>query len=99
MCVLPLFHIYALSGIMLGAVRNGNQLILYPRPDIDLIVKDLAGKKPTFLPGVPTLYTAIKKHPKAKGLDLQARSRSACRAARHCRSRCSSHSRSSPARP
>ena len=27
-CVLPLFHIYALSGIMLGAVRNGNQLIL-----------------------------------------------------------------------
>ena len=25
-CVLPLFHIYALSGITLGAVRNGNQL-------------------------------------------------------------------------
>ena len=71
-CVLPLFHIYALSGIMLGAVRNGNQLILYPRPDIDLIVKDLATKKPTFLPGVPTLFTAINKHPKAQGLDLKS---------------------------
>jgi long-chain acyl-CoA synthetase len=71
-CVLPLFHIYALSGIMLGAVRNGNQLILYPRPDIDLIVGDLTKKKPTFLPGVPTLFTAINKHPKARGLDLKA---------------------------
>jgi len=70
--VLPLFHIYALSGIMLGAVRNGNQLILYPRPDIDLIVHDLATKRPTFLPGVPTLYTAINKHPKAKQLDLKS---------------------------
>ncbi len=71
-CVLPLFHIYALSGIMLGAVRNGNQLILYPRPDIDMIVNDLGKKKPTFLPGVPTLYTAINKHPKAQGLDLKS---------------------------
>jgi len=71
-CVLPLFHIYALSSVMLGAVRNGNQLLLYPRPDIDLIVKDLAGKKPTFLPGVPTLYTAIMKNPKAQGLDLRS---------------------------
>ncbi len=71
-CVLPLFHIYALSGIMLGAMRNGNQLILYPRPDIDMIVNDLATKKPTFLPGVPTLYTAINKHPKAKQLDLKS---------------------------
>jgi long-chain acyl-CoA synthetase len=71
-CVLPLFHIYALSGIMLGAVRNGNQLILYPRPDIDMIVKDLGTKKPTFLPGVPTLYTAINKHPLAKTLDLKS---------------------------
>ena len=71
-CVLPLFHIYALSGIMLGAVRNGNQLILYPRPDIDQIVSDLAKKKPSFLPGVPTLYTAILKHPKAQGLDLKS---------------------------
>jgi long-chain acyl-CoA synthetase len=70
-CVLPLFHIYALSGIMLGAVKSGNQLILYPRPDIDMIVKDLPTKKPTFLPGVPTLYTAILKHPKAQGLDLK----------------------------
>ncbi|QQS13310.1 MAG: AMP-binding protein [Rhodospirillales bacterium] len=70
--VLPLFHIYALSGIMLGAVRNGNQLILYPRPDVDMIVKDLGTKRPTFLPGVPTLYTAINKHPLAKTLDLKS---------------------------
>jgi long-chain acyl-CoA synthetase len=78
---------------MLGAVRNGNQLILYPRPDIDMIVNDLANKKPSFLPGVPTLYTAILKHPKAQGLDLK--SLKICMwAARRCRSRCSRASRS-----
>ncbi|HEY2870331.1 MAG TPA: long-chain fatty acid--CoA ligase [Reyranella sp.] len=71
-CVLPLFHIYGLSGIMLGAAKSGNQLILYPRPDIDMIVADLVKKKPTFLPGVPTLYTAINKHPKVQGLDLKS---------------------------
>ena len=71
-CVLPLFHIYGLSGIMLGAAKSGNQLILYPRPDIDMIVADLVKKKPTFLPGVPTLYTAINKHPKMHGLDLKS---------------------------
>jgi long-chain acyl-CoA synthetase len=71
-CVLPLFHIYGLSGIMLGAAKSGNQLILYPRPDIDLIVTDLVKKKPSFLPGVPTLYTAINKHPKVQGLDLKS---------------------------
>ncbi|HZP98793.1 MAG TPA: long-chain fatty acid--CoA ligase [Reyranella sp.] len=71
-CVLPLFHIYALTAIMLNSMNMGNQLILYPRPDIDLIVKDLATKKPTFLPGVPTLYTAINKHPKAQTLDLRS---------------------------
>jgi long-chain acyl-CoA synthetase len=37
-----------------------------------MIVEDLAKKKPTFLPGVPTLYTAINKHPKAQTLDLKA---------------------------
>jgi long-chain acyl-CoA synthetase len=35
-------------------------------------VRDLATKRPTFLPGVPTLYTAINKHPKAKELDLKS---------------------------
>ena len=57
---------------MLNSMYMGNQLILYPRPDIDMIVKDLATKKPTFLPGVPTLYTAINKHPKAQDLDLKS---------------------------
>jgi long-chain acyl-CoA synthetase len=41
-----------------GAVRNGNQLIS-SAASIDQIVSDLAKKKPSFLPGVPTLYTAI----------------------------------------
>src|SRR5260370_9427636 len=47
-CVLPLFHIYALSRIMLGARRHRNPLILHPRPDIDRLVTDPANQKPSF---------------------------------------------------
>ena len=83
-----------LSGIMLGAVRNGNQLILYPRPDIDMIV-DRPGQEEADLPA--RRADALHRDQQAsqgEGPRPEARSRSACRAARRCRSRCSRASRS-----
>ena len=93
-CVLPLFHIYALSGIMLGAVRNGNQLILYPRPDIDMIVE-----RPRRRRSRPSCPACRRSTPRSSSIprrraSTSSRSRSACRAARRCRSRCSRASRS-----
>ena len=67
---MPLFHIFGLSFIMLLAVANGEQPMLHIRSDQDRVVADIARKKITVFPGVPTLYTAIVKHPKVKGLDL-----------------------------
>ena len=93
-CVLPLFHIYALSGIMLGAVRNGNQLILYPRPDIDLIVNDLAKQEADLPARRADALHRDQQASQGEGARPEARSRSACRAARRCRSRCSRASRS-----
>ena len=72
MLVLPLFHIFGLSVVLLGAIRQRTEILLYPRPDIALILRDIAGKKATILPGVPTLFTAIAGHPKAAGTDFSS---------------------------
>ena len=70
--VLPLFHIFGLSAVMLSCVRDHMQMILYPVPDIDRLMKDIPGKRPTTLPGVPTLFTAIANHPKAAETDFSS---------------------------
>ncbi len=92
-CVLPLFHIYALSGIMLGACATANQLILYPRPDIDMIVNDLAKRSR------PSCRAYRRSTPRSTSIrrrraSISAPSRSACRAARRCPSKSSRASRS-----
>ena len=70
--VLPLFHIYALSAVMLAAAKSGNELIMYPRPDLNQMMIDIPRKKITMLPGVPTLFTGIINHPKVKETDLHS---------------------------
>jgi long-chain acyl-CoA synthetase len=57
--VLPLFHIYGLSAVMILAIRLGAELVLHPRFDPLAVAKDIAEKKITLFPGVPTMYVAL----------------------------------------
>jgi long-chain acyl-CoA synthetase len=72
LAVLPPFHIYALSVNMLLGVRMGATSILHTRFDADAVLKELAAKKVTVFPGVPTMYTAINNHPDVEKFDLRA---------------------------
>ncbi|OWW22573.1 long-chain-fatty-acid--CoA ligase [Noviherbaspirillum denitrificans] len=72
LAVLPLFHIYALTVNMLFGIRMGAELVLHTRFDIDTVVRDLAAKKITIFPGVPTMYTAIINYPGIENHDLSA---------------------------
>ncbi|HYC43801.1 MAG TPA: long-chain fatty acid--CoA ligase [Noviherbaspirillum sp.] len=72
LAVLPLFHIYALTVNMLFGVRLGAELVLHTKFDIDTVVRDLAAKKITVFPGVPTMYTAIINYPGIENHDLSA---------------------------
>ena len=54
-CVLPLFHIFALSVVLLLGVRLGAEIVLHPRFDPAAALKDIALKKVTVFPGVPTM--------------------------------------------
>ena len=70
--VLPLFHIYALSAVMLPAFRTGSELVLHPRFDPDAVITDIEQRKITLFPGVPTMWIAIANAPGIEGRDLSS---------------------------
>jgi long-chain acyl-CoA synthetase len=75
MLPLPLFHVYANVGVQPLAFVGPNPLSLVPNPrDIDDLLGTIAKVKPAFFNGVPTLYTAILKHPdvRAGKVDLSS---------------------------
>jgi long-chain acyl-CoA synthetase len=72
LAVLPLFHIFGLSCIMLLAIANGAQVVLHLRFDPERVLADISAKKITVFIGVPTMYTALINHPKFKDFDLSS---------------------------
>jgi long-chain acyl-CoA synthetase len=68
--LLPLFHVFAVSTVLSYGVRVGATLILLPRFDLDQALKTIDRKKPTMMPGVPTLYNAISSHKDIGKFDL-----------------------------
>jgi long-chain acyl-CoA synthetase len=70
--VLPLFHIFGLTFIMLLSVANGAAVVLHIRFDPDRVLADISRKKITAFPAVPTMYTALVNHPKVKEFDLSS---------------------------
>lgn len=57
--VLPLFHVFAMTTIMNLGIHIGAELILHPRFDLTKLLQDITAKKPTLMPGVPTLFNAV----------------------------------------
>lgn len=70
--VLPLFHIYALTGNMLFCISIGCELILHLRFDLQEVVEEIARKRVTVFMGVPTMFQAMLAHSGPKPLDLSS---------------------------
>ncbi|MBV8916856.1 dicarboxylate--CoA ligase PimA [Bradyrhizobium sp.] len=62
-CVLPLFHIFALTVVMLSAIRRGTLISLHQRFDVEAVMRDIEVKRATAFPGVPTMWIAIAALP------------------------------------
>jgi long-chain acyl-CoA synthetase len=62
-CVLPLFHIFALTVVLLGSMRRGNLISLHQRFDVEAVMRDIEVKRATYFPGVPTMWIAIAALP------------------------------------
>ena len=61
--VLPFFHIYGLTCVMMFGLRMGLNQLLLPRFDPQEVVSLVKENKPTFFSGVPTMYMALNAVP------------------------------------
>jgi long-chain acyl-CoA synthetase len=71
-CVLPLFHIYALTVVLLRNVQDGNKILLRTRFDPQQIVSDIETERATAFPGVPTMWIALLNLPGIEKRDLSS---------------------------
>jgi len=70
--VLPLFHIYALAGVMLRAVAHGETILLRNRFDPEQTLGDIDRGGATFFFGVPTMFIALLETPNIAEYDLSS---------------------------
>ena len=70
--VLPLFHIYGLSSVMLRHFASGNELLLRPRFEVEQILHDIEVGRATSFPGVPTMWIALVNYPGIETRDLSS---------------------------
>ena len=68
--VLPMFHAYGLTIVTNLSLLIGAELVLVPAAEMDLIMKVMKNNRPTWVPGVPTLYEKIIDAATEKNIDI-----------------------------
>ena len=69
---LPLFHVFGQTCGLNLAVKVGATLTLLPRFDATKALEVLARDRVTVFEGVPTMFTALARHPERAAYDLSA---------------------------
>ncbi len=59
LAALPFFHVFAMTTVLLFSVHAGAEIIMLPRFELKQAVRAIARRRPTFMPGVPTMFNAI----------------------------------------
>ena len=57
--VLPFFHVFAMTVVQNMMLSVGAEIVMLPRFEVETALKTIETKKPTFMAGVPTMYTAF----------------------------------------
>jgi long-chain acyl-CoA synthetase len=70
--ILPLFHVFAMTVVMNLGISGGMEMILLPRFELVETLKLINKLRPTMMPGVPTLFNAMMRHPHVKNFDLSS---------------------------
>ncbi|MFJ7950215.1 AMP-binding protein [Lysinibacillus sp. NPDC096418] len=72
MGVLPFFHVYGMTTVMLLSVFTHNRMVLLPKFDPETTLKTIDKQRPTLFPGAPTLYIGLLNHPDITKYDLSS---------------------------
>ncbi len=70
--VLPLFHVFAMTCVMNWSLVRGAAMILLPRFQLKSLLRAIHRKRPTAMPVVPTILTAINGYDRLARYDLSS---------------------------
>jgi len=59
MAVIPFFHVFAMTTAMNVGIGWGSEIIMQPRYEKAAVLSAIRRRRPTMLPGVPTLFKAL----------------------------------------
>ncbi|MFA5958249.1 MAG: long-chain fatty acid--CoA ligase [Hyphomicrobium sp.] len=69
---LPLFHVFAMTVVMTVGVEFAAKIVLMPRFQLAEAVKLIHREKPTMMPVVPTILTAMLNYPDIHSFDFSS---------------------------
>ena len=72
MGIIPLFHVYGLTTVLILSVMLGYKMVLLPKFDPETALKTINKQKPTLFPGAPTLYIGLMNYPDIAKYDLSS---------------------------
>jgi len=73
LAALPLSHSYGMTTCMNHGIYAASTMILVPNPrDLKFVLRNIQKHRPTFFPGVPTIYVAINNYPDTPKYDLSS---------------------------
>lgn len=70
--ILPFFHVYGLTTVLLLSVMQGQKMILLPKFEIKRVLKTIEKQRPTLFPGAPTMYIGLINYPHIRKYDLSS---------------------------
>ncbi len=72
MAILPFFHVYGMTTVLVLSVMLGNKMVIIPKFDFETALKTIDKQKPTLFPGAPTIYIGLLNHPDVAKYDLSS---------------------------
>ena len=72
MGILPFFHVYGMTTVLILSVMQANKMVLIPKFDFETALKTIDKQKPTLFPGAPTIYIGLLNHPDLAKYDLSS---------------------------
>ncbi|MBT2656873.1 AMP-binding protein [Bacillus sp. ISL-18] len=70
--ILPFFHVYGMTTVMILSIKMACKMILLPKFDALTTLKTIHKQRPTLFPGAPTIYIGLLNHPDLKKYDLSS---------------------------
>jgi len=70
--VLPLFHIFALTTVLLRHLCDGNEILLRQRFDVEALIRDVSEFKASQFSGMPTMWVALLNRTGVEQVDFSS---------------------------